>query len=43
MEYSKESFWRDNLAEKIRLLIEKDHEINAYGVYLYIKNGPFND
>ncbi len=33
-----ENHWRKKVAEEVKQLIDKDHEINAYGVYLYINS-----
>lgn len=39
---NEEKFWRMVISTEILELIEKDHEVNAYGVYLFVKNGPKN-
>lgn len=33
-----ENYWRKKVAEEVKQLIDSNHEINAYGIYLYIKN-----
>jgi len=37
-----EKHWRSKIAEEIKELLYQDHEINAYGVYLYLKNKAEN-
>lgn len=33
-----EKFWRDKISKEIEDLMERVPEVNAYGVYLYIKD-----
>jgi hypothetical protein len=37
-----EKHWRSKIAKEIKELLYQDHEINAYGVYLYLKNKAEN-
>ena len=38
-----ERYWRDIISKEIDFAIESGSEINAYGAYLIVKNGPNND
>ena len=38
-----ENHWRKKIAEEVKQLIDSNHEINAYGVYLYIKSKVKDD
>lgn len=37
-----EKHWREKIANEILELIETDSEINAYGVYLYVRDRAKN-
>lgn len=38
-----EAFWRAEIAKEIKDLIDISPEVNAYGVYLFVKNGMVYD
>jgi hypothetical protein len=38
-----EKHWRKKIAEEVKQLIERDHEINAYGVYIFIRDSARDD
>lgn len=38
-----EIFWRKKIAEEVKGLIDQSPGINAYGIYLAIKNGYTHD
>lgn len=37
-----ERHWRNKIAREVKELIDSNHEINAYGVYLFIKDKADN-
>lgn len=38
-----EKHWRNKIAKEVEQLIERDHEINAYGVYIFLRDKARND
>ena len=38
-----ERYWREIISKEIEVAINNGSEINAYGAYLLVKNGPRND
>ena len=37
-----EKHWRNKIANEVKELLYESHEINAYGVYLFLKNKAEN-
>jgi hypothetical protein len=37
-----ENHWRIKIAEEVKELLHEDHEINAYGVYIYLRDKAKN-
>jgi hypothetical protein len=37
-----EQHWRKKIADEVKELLWENHELNAYGVYLFLKNKADN-
>ena len=37
-----EKHWRSKIAEEIKVLIDNNSQVNAYGVYLFVRDGANN-
>lgn len=37
-----EKHWRSKIAEEVKELLYDNHEVNAYGVYIYLKDKADN-
>lgn len=37
-----EKHWRNKIAEEVKELLDSSHQINAYGIYLFIRDKAKN-